>query len=77
MNKNIRQEKLKMWRENLKKLEDALAATMVKKGEAAQQGDLSENAAYSMASEDADTYRVQIGQVKKIIQDLEGGPSTR
>ena len=70
--KNLRQEKLKMWNENLKKLEEQLVAVQHKKGAAAQEGDLSENAAYSMAIEDAETLRVQIEQVKKIIADLEG-----
>ena len=69
--KNLRQEKLKMWNENLKKLEEQLVAVQHKKGAAAQEGDLSENAAYSMAIEDAETLRVQIGQIKKIIIDLE------
>ena len=73
MDKKLRQEKLKMWNENLKKLEEQLVAVQLKKGAAAQEGDLSENAAYTMAIEDAETLRVQIGQVKKIIQDLEVG----
>ncbi len=71
MDKNLKQEKLKMWKENLKKLEDQLVATQLKKGEAAREGDLSENAAYTMAIEDAETFRVQIEQVKKIIADLQ------
>lgn len=69
----MKAEKLKMWQENLKKLEDQLVATQQKKGAAAQEGDLSENAAYTMAIEDAETFRVQIEQVKKIISELEGG----
>jgi hypothetical protein len=32
---------------------------------------LSENAAYTMAIEDGDTLRVQIDQVKKILDNLE------
>lgn len=72
MDKNLKQEKLKMWRENLKKLEEQLMVVQQKKGLAAQEGDLSENAAYTMAIEDAVTLRVQIAQVKKIIKDLEG-----
>lgn len=60
-----------MWKENLKKLEEQLVAVQLKKGVAAQEGDLSENAAYTMAIEDAVTFRVQIEQVKKIIADLE------
>lgn len=73
MDKNLRAQKLKMWRENLKKLEDQLVAVQHKKGAAAQEGDLSENAAYTMAIEDAVTFRVQINEVKKIIADLEVG----
>ncbi len=73
MDKNLREEKLIMWKENLKKLEDQLVVVQHKKGAAAQEGDLSENAAYTMAIEDAETFRVQIEQVKQIIQDLEAG----
>ncbi|MBI2597335.1 hypothetical protein HYW41_04215 [Candidatus Daviesbacteria bacterium] len=71
MDENLKQEKLKMWQDNLKKLEEQLVAVQQKKGLAAQEGDLSENAAYSMAIEDATTLRVQIEQVKKIIKELE------
>ena len=71
MDKKLRQEKLKMWKENLTRLEEELKAIMVKKGQAAQEGDLSENAAYTMAQEDAETTRVRIEDIKKIIQDLE------
>ncbi len=71
MDTKLKKEKLKMWQDNLKKLEDQLVAVQFKKGAAAQEGDLSENAAYTMAIEDAETLRVQIEQVKKIIKDLE------
>ena len=70
MNK-LNEEKLKMWKENLTRLEEDLKAIMVKKGAAAQEGDLSENAAYTMAQEDAETTRVRIADIKKIIRDLE------
>ncbi len=73
MDDKLKQEKLKMWKENLKKLEDQLVETQHKKGAAAQEGDLSENAAYTMAIEDSETFRVQIDQVKKIIKELEEG----
>lgn len=72
MDKKLKEEKIKMWKENLKKLEEQLVVVQHKKGVAAQEGDLSENAAYTMAIEDAETFRVQIEQVKKIIKDLEG-----
>ncbi len=69
----LRQEKIKMWQEKLTILEKELEEIMVKKGEAAKEGDLRENAAYQMAAEDADTWRARIADVKKIISDLEEG----
>jgi len=71
MDKRLRQQKLKMWKDNLKQLEEELRVILAKKGAAAQEGDLSENAAYTMATEDAETTRVRIEEVKKIIKDLE------
>lgn len=62
-----------MWKDNLKQLEEDLRVVTEKKGAAAQEGDLSENAAYTMASEDAETTRVRIEEVKKIIRALEKG----
>ncbi len=73
MDNKLRQEKIKMWKDNLVQLEEDLKVIMEKKGAAAQEGDLSENAAYTMASEDAETTRVRIEEVKKIIRDLEKG----
>ena len=73
MDKKLRQEKLKMWKDNLDQLEEELKVILEKKGAAAQEGDLSENAAYTMAIEDADTTRVRIEEIKKIIRDLEKG----
>ncbi len=62
-----------MWKDNLAQLEKDLEAIYLKKGAAAQEGDLSENAAYTMAIEDAETTRVRIEEVKKIIKGLEAG----
>ncbi|OGE62118.1 hypothetical protein A2967_00465 [Candidatus Daviesbacteria bacterium RIFCSPLOWO2_01_FULL_41_32] len=62
-----------MWKENLAELEKDLEKIMLKKGAAAQEGDLSENAAYTMAIEDAETARVRIEEIKKIIRELEKG----
>ncbi len=73
IDEKLRQEKLKMWRENLKQLEKQLQEILIKKGQAAQEGDLSENAAYTMAIEDSETARVRIEEIKKIIRELEAG----
>lgn len=71
-NKKLIQQKLKMWKDNLVQLEEELKVIMAKKGAAALEGDLSENAAYTMATEDAETTRVRIEEIKKIIRDLDG-----
>ena len=68
---DITKAKLEMWREELKKVEADYAVIMEKRGEAMQMGDLRENAAYQMLSEDADTYRARISEIKNIIQKLE------
>lgn len=59
MDKNLKTEKLKMWKENLARLEKELASVIAER----EQGE--------ETSEDTETYQVQIEQVKKIIADLE------
>ncbi len=46
---------------------------MLEKGIEAAKGDLSENAGYQLLTEDAETIRVQLANLRKIIQDLEKG----
>lgn len=69
-NNDLKKQKLEMWTKKLAELEKGLEKVMAQKGEAAAMGDLSENAAYKMAMEEADTYRARIAEVKKIIADL-------
>lgn len=64
-------QKLNMWQGKLSDLEKELEAVSKRKGEAASMGDLSENAAYQMAVEDADMYRTRIVEVQKIIKKIE------
>ncbi len=64
-------EKLNYWKAKLEQLEKELEQIMIKKGEAAREGDLSENAAYKMAIEDAETWMARIKDVKKIISQVE------
>lgn len=70
---NIQQEKLKMWQEKLQKLIKEYEVIMQKRGEAMQMGDLRENAAFQMLSEDADAWRIRISEVRKIIERIEKG----
>lgn len=70
---NIVEEKLKMWQGKLQKLHDEYKVIMQKRGEAAAQGDLRENAAYQSLSEDADTWRVRISEIESIIHTIKKG----
>jgi transcription elongation GreA/GreB family factor len=68
---DITKQKLDMWTKKKLQLEKELGEIMIKKGEAAKEGDLRENAAYQMAVEDADTWRARLQDVEKIIANLE------
>lgn len=68
---NQTEEKLKMWKGKLIKLEEELENIMQKRGEAMAMGDLRENSAFQMLDEDSSTWRVKIQEVKKIIANLE------
>lgn len=68
---DIKQEKLKMWKARLEKLQAEYEDIMQRRGEAMAMGDLRENASFQMLDEDANTWRVKIDEVKKIIAQLE------
>jgi transcription elongation GreA/GreB family factor len=68
---DIDKQKLVMWKDKLKQLEKELDETMIKKGKAAQEGDLSENAAYKEFIEMSEMYSAQIANVQRIIKNLE------
>lgn len=73
MDAKLKAEKLKMWQGKLKKLQDEYEAIMEKRGEAIAMGDLSENAAFQMADEDAATWRIRIQEIEAIIKKIEEG----
>lgn len=66
-----KQEKIAMWQKKLIKLEKEYEEIMQKRGEAMQMGDLRENAAFLSLSEDADTWRVRIEEIRNIINKIE------
>lgn len=67
---DIKQQKIEMWRKKLDQLQKEYKEIMQRRGEAAREGDLRENAAYQMATQDAETWRVRISEVRKILSDL-------
>ncbi|KKR79923.1 MAG: hypothetical protein UU73_C0004G0039 [Candidatus Daviesbacteria bacterium GW2011_GWA1_41_61] len=64
-------EKINMWKGKLQKLQKEYEEIMQKRGEAMQMGDLRENAAFQSLSEDADTWRARMEELKNIITKLE------
>jgi transcription elongation GreA/GreB family factor len=77
MSDEIKQQKIEMWAKKLSQLEADLIEIMARRGEAAREGDLRENAAYKQATEDAEMARVRISEIKKIISDLENDNTTK
>lgn len=70
----LKQEKIKMWTQKLADLEKEYVSIMEQRGEAAAMGDLRENAAYQMLTEQGEVLSARIGETKKIIKDLGGDP---
>lgn len=69
---DLNKQKLKMWTEKIEELQKDYDLTMQKRAAAAAEGDLSENAAYEMLTEQAQVISAQINNVQKIIADLKG-----
>lgn len=68
----LKQNKIRMWTEKLINLEREYEAVMEQRGDAAAMGDLRENAAYAMLTEQGEVLSARIGETKKIIKDLGG-----
>lgn len=70
---DLQKQKLEMWKKKLAETKTALADAMKRKGEAAQMGDLSENAAYKMAIEDIEMGYARINEITKILENIKKG----
>lgn len=70
---NLVQQKIKMWEDKLQELETRYQLVVQKRGEAAQMGDLRENAAFLDADEETAVLRKRVDDVKKILEELKGG----
>ena len=67
---DVKNQKIKMWQDKRAQLEEELKDAAQRKGEAARDGDLRENAAYKQAIEDMEMIRVRLTDVDKILADL-------
>lgn len=74
MDDKLKQDKIKMWMDKLANLEKEYESTMQQRGEAAAMGDLRENAAYAMLTEQGEVLSARINETKNIIRELGGNP---
>ncbi len=71
----LRTAKIAMWSEKLTKLQAQFDDVRIRRGEAAREGDLRENAAYIDLTEQAEVLSARINDIQKMIEQLnqEGG----
>lgn len=70
---DLKKQKLALWKKQEKQLQQELQETLLERGKAAQEGDLSENAAYKDFTEKSEMISAQIAGIQKMIRDLEKG----
>lgn len=71
MDKKLLEEQLKFWKKQEVDLEKRFKELMILRGEAAQEGDLRENAAYELRTEEAQVASAQLAMAKKKIKEIE------
>lgn len=71
MSDKATKQKLDIWCQKLVDLERELRKVMQRRGEAAAMGDLRENAAYQMLTEQAEVLSARMADIQKMIQELE------
>ncbi len=63
--------KIEMWTKKLEDLQNEYNETKMKRGEAAKEGDLRENAAYAQLTEEAEVLSARMNDIQKMIEKLE------
>lgn len=69
--KELAKAKLEMWRKKLAGLQQEYNETKIKRGEAAKEGDLRENAAYAQLTEEAEVLSARMNDIQRMIEQLE------
>lgn len=64
-------QKIKMWRDKLNDLQKQYNETKIKRGEAAKEGDLRENAAYAQLTEEAEVLSARMNDIQRMVEKLE------
>lgn len=64
-------QKIEMWSNKLTGLRLEYDETRIKRGEAAKEGDLRENAAYAQLTEEAEVLSARMNDIQKMVDQLE------
>lgn len=64
-------QKREMWTKKLEGLRQEYDETRIKRGEAAKEGDLRENAAYAQLTEEAEVLSARMNDIQKMVDQLE------
>src|SRR3954469_20117869 len=67
----LKRQKIQMWADKLKSLQAQFDDVRIRRGEAAREGDLRENAAYIDLTEQAEVLSARINDIQKMIAQLE------
>lgn len=72
--KTVDKQKVKLWNQKLKELEEVeLPKAMTRIGESASTGDWNENAEFEDAERQVEVLRTRIGDIRRLINQLEKG----
>lgn len=64
-------QKKEMWSKKLEDLRREYDETRIKRGEAAKEGDLRENAAYAQLTEEAEVLSARMNDIQKMVEQIE------
>lgn len=64
-------QKREMWSKKLEDLRREYDETRIKRGEAAKEGDLRENAAYAQLTEEAEVLSARMNDIQKMVEQIE------
>lgn len=67
----ILKQKIEMWSSKLDGLRKEYDETRIKRGDAAKEGDLRENAAYAQLTEEAEVLSARMNDIQKMVEQLE------
>ncbi len=68
---DLKKQKIEMWTKKLEDLQKEYDQIRIKRGEAAKEGDLRENAAYHQLTEEAEVISARMNDIQKMLEKLQ------